>query len=171
VQGLPIDPRGYALPEPVVLPLDEWTSILEPGDPVFNLHIPTGGPMDVDQCGESLCQAGSFFPKCFPEYHFRAYVCGSWLLDPQFETVLRAESNIVRFLREAYLFPLPDATGRQTFERVFGAPQIDITTAPRDTSLRRAIVEHLERGGVWRSGGGVLFPAEVPQWGRQAYRS
>jgi hypothetical protein len=170
VCGLPVDPRGHALPQPEKLPLAEWTSILEPGDAVFNLHIPAGSPMDADQCGEAFRQAGSFFPKCFPEYRFRAYVCGSWLLDPQFEGALRPESNIVRFLREVYLFPLPGATGRQTIERVFGTPEIAVASAPRDTSLRRAIIEHLERGGVWRAGGCVLFPEDVRGWGAQVYR-
>ena len=170
VHGLPIDPRGHARPWPVALPVAEWTSVLEPGDPVFNLHIPAGSPMDVDQCGEAFRRAGSFFPTCFPEYAFRAYVCGSWLLDPQFEKALRPESNIVRFLRAVYLFPLADASGRQTVERVFGTPEINLATAPRDTSLRRAIIGHLEHGGTWRAGGGVLFPADVPGWGGPMYR-
>ena len=170
VQGLPVDPRGYVLPQPVALPLTEWTRLLEPGDPVFNLHIPAGSPMDVAACGEAFRQANLFFPKCFPEYHFHAYVCGSWLLDPQFDGVLQPESNIVGFLRQVYLFPLPGATGRQTLERVFGTPEVDLGAAPRDTSLRRAILTHLERGGVWRAGGCALFPEDVSGWGGQAYR-
>jgi hypothetical protein len=170
VYGLPIDPRGHALPEPVALPLAEWTGRLDPGDPVLNLHIPAGSPMAVEACGESFRKAGELFPKCFPEYAFRAYVCGSWLLDPQFDGALGPESNIVRFLREVYLFPLPDASGRQTVERVFGTPEIDLATAPRDTSLRRAIIAHLEHGGVWRAGGCVLFPEDVAGWGTQVYR-
>lgn len=170
VHGLAIEARGYASPVPVALPLVDWTSILEPGDPTLNLHIPAGSPMDAEQCGDSFRQAGQFLPRCFPEYTCRAYVCGSWLLDPQFEVVLKPESNIVRFLREVYLFPLPGGNGRQTIERVFGSPEIDTATAPRDTSLRRAIIEHLERGGVWRAGGCVLFPVDVPGWGKQVYR-
>lgn len=170
VHGLPIDPRGHALPQPVALPLAEWSRALEPDDPVLNLHIPAGSPMDADQCGDSFRQAASFYPTCFPEVSVRAYVCGSWLLDPQLEAALPPESNIVRFLREVYLFPLPDASGRQTLERVFGSAEIDLASAPRNTSLRRAVLEHLERGGTWRAGGCVLFPADVPFWGQHVYR-
>jgi hypothetical protein len=170
VCGLPIEPRGHALAGPESLPLAEWTRILSPGDPVLNLHIPAGSPMDVGLCGESFRQAGAFYATHFPEYRYRAYACGSWLLDPQFEQVLKPSSNIVRFLKEVYLFPLPGATGRQTIERAFGTAEIEPATAPRDTSLRRAVIEHLERGGVWRAGGCVLFPEEAAEWGRQPYR-
>jgi len=171
VHGLPIDPRGYALPETVALPRRDWAGILDPGDPVFNLHIPAGRPMDCDECGESFRQANRFFPAHFPAFQAKAYVCGSWLLDPQLEMALKPESNLVRFLKEVYLFPLPGATGRQIFERVFGQAEVDPATAPRDTSLRRAVLAHVERGGVWRSGGCVLFPEEVAGWGRQVYRA
>jgi len=170
VHGLPVAPRGHALPAPVLLPLAEWHGLLSPGDPVLNLHIPAGSPMDAERCGESFRQAGAFFAAHFPEVRYKAYVCGSWLLDPQFEGALKPESNIVRFLKEVYLFPLPGAGGRQTFERVFGTAEVDPATAPRDTSLRRAILEHVEHGGAWRAGGCVLFPEEAPRWGSQPYR-
>jgi hypothetical protein len=170
VSGLPVDPRGYALPRPEPLPLAEWDCILSPGDLVLNLHIPAGSSLATDLCGESFRRAGAFYAAHFPEYRYRAYVCGSWLLDPQFERVLQPGSNIVGFLKEVYLFPLPGATARQTFERVFGTAAVDPLTAPRDTSLRRALLEHLEQGGVWRAGGCLLLPEDVPQWGRQAYR-
>ncbi len=170
VEGLPVDPRGYALARPERLPAAEWVRVLEPGDPVLNIHIPAGSPMDVGRCGESFRRAEAFYPAHFPEYRYRAYVCGSWLLDPQFERALKPDSNIARFLQEVYLFPLPGAGDQQTFERVFGTARVDPATAPRDTSLRRAILEHVERGGVWRAGGCVLFREEVPRWGCQPYR-
>lgn len=171
VSGLPIDPRGHAVPTPAALPRGDWTPILDPGDPVLNLHIPAGRPLDYNDCGESFRLANHFFATHFPEARVAAYVCGSWLLDPQLETALSPQSNLVRFLREVYLFPLPGATGRQTFERVFGTAEVNPATAARDTSLRRAILAHVECGGAWRAGGCVLFPAEVPSWGRQIYRA
>ena len=99
-----------------------------------------------------------------------AVTCSSWLLDPQFEDWLKPESNIVRFLREWYLAPRPGANDGQTFERIFGGPVDDINTAPRDSSLRRAILDHMKAGGRWRSTASVIFPEDI-NWGAQVYRN
>jgi len=169
VCGLPVHPRGFAMPENVRLDRSAWRPVLTVGDPVLNLHIPAGEPMTFDACGESLAQAIPFFQRHFPEYAWHAFACGSWLLDPQFDGRLRETSNIVRFLREFYLFPLPGATGDSHFERVFGTREVDPRTAPRDTSLRRVLLEFVEAGGRWRAGGGVIFPEDLA-WGRRVYR-
>ena len=170
VSGLPIDPRGGACAEAIRLSRSAWDKRLSPGDAVLNIHIPAGSPMAIDLCGESFRRALEFFPRHFPDFASRAFVCGSWLLDPHFENYLKPESNIVRFLREVYLFPLPGAGAGAPWSRVFGAPVVDLATAPRDTSLRRAILDHMQAGGEWRSGGCLLFPEDVEHWGRQIYR-
>ncbi len=170
VLGLPIHPAGYALQTPVSLDPRRWRKLLQPGDPVLHVHIPADGPMDFSACGRSFQQAIEFYPRHFPDYAWNAWACGSWLLDPQFDGRLRESSNILRFLREFYLFPLPDATGESHFERVFGTARVDPKTAPRDTSLRRVLLEFSEAGGAWRAGGGVIFPDPL-RWGEQTYRA
>ncbi len=167
--GLPVDPTGRIACREVCLKQADWKCILERDAPVLNIHIPAGGPMDFEQCGQSLRRAPDFFGKHFPEFEYRAFACGSWLLDPQFELYLPETSNIRRFLREFYLFPLPGAAGDSTVARVLGGPATDLAEAPRKTSLQRVVIAHIEAGRRWREGGGVLFPEDL-DWGRQVYR-
>ncbi|MEK7396552.1 MAG: acyltransferase domain-containing protein [Candidatus Poribacteria bacterium] len=167
VTGTPIHPNGFALCEEVTLPLDTWECILSPGDPILEVHIPTGSRMDFGDCGDSFHQAIDFFPRYFPDRPFRAFCCGSWLLNTQFQGMLPSDSNIVRFQREFYLFPILSGS-RSGLDRIFRNGVKDITKAPRDTTLRRVVLDHLQAGGYLRGGGGLIFP-EVLDWGTRVY--
>jgi len=167
--GYPVSPYGKAMPEAIKLPLSDWREILKKNSPVLTIHIPATGPLLHPDCGASLKQALEFYPKYFPEYKFNAFTCESWLLDGQFERQIPPSSNIVRFLMEFYLYPLPNADGKQTFERVFGKQIENIKDAPQNTSLQRTVANYVLNGGHWRVGGGMLFPDDL-KWGEQTYR-
>ena len=168
VAGTPIWPTGEAVRQEVSLPRSAWRQVLAPGDPVLHLHIPAGSPMDFDACGDSLRAALEFFPRSFPDLAFRAFACSSWLLDAQLDGLLPATSNIARFQREVYLLP-GRGDGRSTLERVFGGVPADLRQAPRDTALRRAILDHLLAGRHLRNGRCFLLPEDL-DWGAQVYR-
>ncbi|MBT3289162.1 MAG: DUF5596 domain-containing protein, partial [Victivallales bacterium] len=161
IHGHPVSRVGTIEPAPVTLPLDDWQPVLEQGDPVLALHIPASGPLLPNACRESLAQALAFFPRHFPDHPFRAFACASWLLDPQLQTTLRPTANLVGFQRIFRLQPVPGASGQQTLARIFGSSNIDLATAPRDTSLRRAVLDHLAAGKRWRTAACLLFPADI----------
>ena len=168
--GHPVDAkRGSVLRDEVVLPAAGWREVLAPGDKALAVHIPSGGPLDHAECGESFASAVLFFREKFPTYKSRAFTCLSWLVCPELERVLPASANIVRFLREWCLHPCAGASVQPTLRRVFGSDNIDPATAPRDSSLRRAIAGHLQAGGTFRDGGAVLFAQDL-DWGRCVYR-
>jgi hypothetical protein len=169
VTGTPIHPDGFALSEEISLSLDEWECTLAPGGPILEIHIPAGSRMDFDSCGESFRMAVDFFPRYFPDRPFRAFCCGSWILNTQFQYMLPDDSNMVRFQKELYLFPI-FSSGRSGLERIFRGGTDDLSKAPRDTGLRRAVLDHLEGGGYLRAGGALLF-AEDLDWGSQVYRN
>ena len=169
VEGNPVSPLGRALRDSVRLPLSEWELVLQRGDSVINIHIPAGGSMAHAACGESFRRAAAFFPEHFPELDPHAFVCTSWLFDPQLEACLPKKSNIVRLMRELYLVPAPGSTGAQTIQRVFGHG-VDWRTGSRETSLQRAVASHLENGGVWRQGSFLLFSEDL-NWGGEVYRA
>jgi hypothetical protein len=52
-----------------------------PGDPWLDLHIPSGSPLDMDACLESMRRAREFFRILHPDRTFKIAVCESWLLD------------------------------------------------------------------------------------------
>jgi hypothetical protein len=161
IRGTMISRRGEALREPVTLEGDAWECVLRPGDAVVDVHIPVGGRMDFDACGKSFRRACEFFPRHFPEYPFQAFTCHSWFLDRQLEEYLGPGSNIIRFMRHVYLHPSPGACGQGMLNRTFGGVRPNPATAPRDTSLRRAVIEHLEKGGEWYDGSMMLLVEEV----------
>jgi len=84
------------------------------------------------------------------------------MMDRQLECWLPAESNLVRFVRRFHpLPPLPDATDEQMWERVFGERVANLATAPRDTVLQRAMLDHIADGGQWRMAAGYILREEI----------
>ena len=166
--GTPIHPKGIALKDEISLSIDVWECILKPGDPILEVHIPAGEKMDFEACGDSFRLAVNFFPKYFPDRPFKAFCCGSWLLNTQFQEMLGLDSNIVKFQKEFYLYPILSG-GRSGIERIFRKGLTDLSTAPRDTRLRRAVLDHLQSGGYLRAGGGLIFPEDL-NWGDQVYQ-
>lgn len=169
VTGHPICPGGHAVRECVTLPSTEWQRVLARGDFVLNMHIPAGGGLTSEACEESLKSAAAFFRKRFPEAAPAAVVCRSWMFSNLLEHCLPPEANLVRFLRELYLFPTPNsATAALWF--IFLQDEFDPATAPRDTSLRRAVLDFLAQGHPWRDGGMFILMDDIPRYGTQQYR-
>ncbi|MGE5598619.1 MAG: acyltransferase domain-containing protein [Bacteroidota bacterium] len=170
VVGNPIAPDGHARPRTVRLSLDEWEPVLAPGDEMLIFHIPAGGPMAFEDCGESFRQAMEVFPRYFPEVRFRGFTTGSWLLDPRLEALLSPESNIVRLQREMYLYPGIQGHNDQVYQRVFGWGVTDLKDAPRRTSLQQAVARYLEAGGHFHGGYCFLLKDDF-HWGSRVYRT
>ncbi|MFB3882406.1 MAG: acyltransferase domain-containing protein [Armatimonadota bacterium] len=169
ITGYPIVPVGKAVASEVTLPADEWETALAKGDPVLNIHIPGGGPLAHDLCGDSIRQALDFFPRHFPERPFAAFCCGSWILNTWLQEALPATANLVRFQREFYLFPIR-LSGEWALRHVFDEVPEDLSQAPRDTQLRRAMLDQLASGQPIPTGGGGCFMLpEDFRWGEQVY--
>ena len=169
VRGNPILPAGRAREDTVALPAQEWRQALAPGDPILNIHIPGGEPMDFERCGESLRAVPEFFSRYYPERPFVGICCGSWILNSAIQELLPDTSNLVRFQREVYLFPLGLDEGSLPNAIFRGVPE-DLSEAPRDTSFQRAYLDR-ELGGepMVAGGGGCLFFPEDMDWGAQVY--
>lgn len=67
------------------------------GEKIIGIHIPSTGPLNVEECKESIENARKFFEKYFPEYEYKIFKCHSWLLDETLKKVLKKESNILKF--------------------------------------------------------------------------
>ena len=93
-----------------------------------------------------------FFPRYCPEFRFKGFACGSWLLDPTLQDFLPKTSNIVRFQSLFNLYPSPDGNDWQTRERVFGDPDLPLDKVPLKTSLQRIVHDQILNGHRFRSG-------------------
>ena len=145
-RGHPFLPNSLIGSEPVFLPRAEWRPVLRPGDPVVGLHIPAEGrltPADVDA---SLADIKRFAAAYFPEYRYLAFTCNSWLMDPQLETLLGADANIVRFARR-FTRLTRRADGNAVFHFVYlTTGPVPPETLPEDTRLHRALKAHFLAG-------------------------
>lgn len=167
--GTPLHPEGFALQNSIRLPVGEWALAVRPGVNMLDIHIPKDGKMDFDACRDSILDALRFFAAYFPEKPISVIHLHTWFLDPQLQRLLPPESNIVRFQREFYLLST-SGSDQACLERVFGRADIDIQTAPEDTSLRRAIKRFMLEGGRMSEGLGIILPADMERFGSAQYQ-
>lgn len=168
--GMPISPLGHALREPIRLARDEWDLVLGQGQYVLDMHIPEHEPMTLDLLRDAMEQAEVFFPRYYPDMPFVAYTCDSWVFSPFLSEMLQPQSNILRWHREGYLMPAYGGV-EWLLLFVFGSKEVDVATAPRDTQLRRAVLERLEQGLPLFCGLYMLLRQDLPRFGTQPYRT
>jgi hypothetical protein len=166
-QGNPVSPYGNVLNTTVMLSKADWDLVLQHGDQLLDIHIPRKNPLTVETCSASLRQALDFFECQIPDHPPKVFFCHTWFFTPQLQQILPAESNIVRFQREFYLHPHPGSPGF-LWSYVFGEKVRDPASAPRDTSLQRAVLEWLTKGGELFDLPGLLFH-DPEDWGSQPY--
>ena len=166
-RGNRIHPQGFTLREESFLLHSEWERILRHGDTILDLHIPRGDKLTVKECRESIQAAYQFFPEIFPDRPFKGLFCHTWFFTPQLQKILPPESNIVRFQREFYLYPYPGSP-QFLWDFVFGKKYPNADTAPRDTSLRRAVLDWLSEGNELFDLPGLMLH-QPDQWGTQPY--
>ncbi|WP_420178269.1 acyltransferase domain-containing protein [Paenarthrobacter sp. TA1.8] len=122
---------------------------------VLGVHIPEDGGLSPALVDASFAEAGSFFPRYFPDKPARKATCDSWMLDPYLVERL-PDSNIASF---AGRFTLDRCTDAPTDAIYFTFRQRglhDLDKLPRETSLQRVVLERIDDGGIWQLGHGHL---------------
>lgn len=118
---------------------------------VLSTHIPRSGPLTPAAVDDSLSRARSFFGAHFPEYEVTAFYCDSWLLDPCLAAALPDTSNMARFQRRWSLEGEPRAGDEDAVFFTFNRrPPVDWASLPKDSTLRRVILDRLAAGGHWQ---------------------
>lgn len=157
--GHRVDADGNMALEPELFPAADWEVFLKDGDPVYNIHIPSGSPLDPGKCRWSVRHAVSFMKKYFPDHPVssaKVMMCESWLLYPRFQKILPATSNIVGFQKMFHFFPMPDSNDWQFYERVFVPDGRAVTRDKLRTGLQVALFNDIEKGHIPLGGGGVI---------------
>ncbi len=166
-RGHRVTPYGWAQRQAVFLPRAEWAPALQQGDTVLDVHIPRLDPLTEATCRASLAWSERFFAEYFADQPYRAVFCHTWFFTPQLQKLLPSESHIVRFQREFFLYPYPGDL-QYLWNFVFTRKYPDRATAPRDTALRRAVLDWLDGGGEIFDLPGVRFHG-AEAWGTQPY--
>jgi len=131
--------------------------VMAPGDWVPSIHIPESGPLSPQSVDESLEQAQAFFSTYFPDKGVNVAVCVSWLLDPYLIEHLSSDTNIASFARRFALLgqPQDDATAALFF--LFRTRDLRrLHTLPRDSSLRRLVLDRATTGDPWQIRSGYV---------------
>ncbi len=168
-RGNLVSPYGYALPETVFFSKNKWEIAVKAGSTVLDIHIPRGKDLTPKDLRDSFQQACTFFAQQYPERPIQASYCHTWFFTPQLQEILGPDSSIVRFQREFYLYPFPGGPGF-LWSFVFGEKYTDPATAPRDTTLRRKVLDRLAQGEELFDLPGLMFHGP-DDWGTQPYFS
>lgn len=146
------------------LSLDKWDIILQEGTPVLGMHIPAGGSMSPEKARESLFMAKKFY-SALPDTSRRpvAVKCISWIFNPNLPEILPPDSNLVSLLKMVHLYPVHSGREDGLWFVFLHESKFDPKTASRASSLQRAILDYIEKGGRWRSGGMFIMMDEIQQ--------
>ena len=147
--GYPYLANGYIQASTVTLPKAEWRQILTNGDPVIALHIPAGGGLTPESIDQAIAETKTFVKTYYPDIPYKAFVCSSWLLDPQLKSLVGNEANMAKFsARFTPMAQKDDGNGVMNF--IFFDPdrRIPLQELPEDTRLQRALKQHYLSGRV-----------------------
>ncbi len=123
------------------------------GDASVGVHIPQGADLTPTTLERTFDEARRLLARAWPTNARRLATCRSWMLDERL-LALRADSNLVSFLRRFELVPGTIDGDEEVVDFVFQMPGVALADLPRHTSLERLITSVLERGEHWhiRSG-------------------
>lgn len=130
---------------------------VEKGDRVYNMHIPSAGPLTREKRMDSYKRAYDFFKDELNGGPI-VLVCHSWLLYPDNERFYPKGSNIIDFMHDFEIVYSVDEDNFSEAWRVFGRDSDkDIDKWPTDTSLQRAYVDRLKAGNKTGAGFGIII--------------
>lgn len=142
--------RGTVGKDEIRLDKKKWKKTIEPGAPVIGLHIPPGGGMTPEAIDSCFAQSKEFLAKYFPEYDYKGFVCGSWLMDDKLCDLLGEDANISKFCNRFYSIG-SKSSARGVFHFVFmraDVKNVDYATLPENTSLERKLKQLYINGDV-----------------------
>ncbi|NMA94408.1 MAG: DUF5596 domain-containing protein [Clostridiales bacterium] len=132
-------------------------NVIKKGDIVYNIHIPSSGPLTLGARMDSYKKAYDFF-KDELDRKPMPIVCNSWLLYPDNEKFYKKGSNIIDFMHDFEIIDTRDQEGFPDAWRIFGKHhERPISQWPTDTSLQRSYVKWLKAGNKVGTGYGILL--------------
>ena len=154
VLGHPVTDDGRISAEAISFDRSEWGCVLRQGDPVLDLHIPTGGGMAPGLVRKSIADAFRFFDARFPDERAKGVVCTSWVFSPQLRECLPPGSNILAFQEMVRLLPAASRRNQDVLWFVFNRREskAPLPSLPRTTSMQRALGQWLDQGNLFHVG-------------------
>ncbi len=150
---------GTCKNQKITLKKSECKKLLSKGDAVISVHIPSGGPMTDEITENDLSRGGQIIEKCIGEV--KAFICESWLLDPQIPKLLGKETNLTRFGARYERVPIK-SSGTGVYDYVFLCPKsTPVAELPEKTSFAKAVKAHMLAGGYIYGSIGVFKKSDL----------
>lgn len=127
------------------------------GDMYILVHIPSGKPLDRDECLKSYKKAYDFYKNDFGGKPV-VFGCYSWLMSSNNPKMLPKSSNILKFMSDYKVICDWKDEKNQNLWRIFNTFELPekIDDLPADTSLRRAVRDWLKNGNTIDIGFGIM---------------
>ncbi len=161
-EGNAVRPDGSTEETLSRISLSEYELFLGEGTPVLDMHIPAGGSMTPGAAQDSFRRAKEFYSS-LPDSEKRpkAVICSSWIFNPNLPEFLPEDSNLVRLLRRVHPVPRSSSPTDGLWFIFLHEGEFKTESAPRDSSLRRAVLDYIASGHRWRTGGMFLPMDEI----------
>lgn len=123
-----------------------------PGDDAINIHIPASGPLLMEECQKSFRKIAEFVAERQKDYNWKGFMFYSWILDPFFAN-FNPESNLAKLQKLGPIYDLKLDQRNEVLWRVFhltgekSNALKDYSLLPGNTSMERAVRDHLQNGG------------------------
>ncbi|MDD6265494.1 MAG: acyltransferase domain-containing protein [Clostridia bacterium] len=132
---------------------------LKAGELFIDMHIPSSGPLKIEEVKASLRMAVEYFGNMFQDKDYVFFGCDSWLLFEKHREWLPEKSGIVQFMNLFSFVRLDAVTHSNDLWRVFNTFETSskcYDRLPEDTLLRRKYKEYLLSGGKQGSAFGII---------------
>lgn len=129
---------------------------LKKGDPIVEVHIPSGADLSPEACHASLEGAIAFYKAHFPEYKFAHFTCHSWLLDPALDALLPPTSNILKFRDMFTLISADESDAALRYVFRWNTNRRNLRNAVCPSSFAERMKKHILGGGVLHAAFGAI---------------
>jgi hypothetical protein len=136
----------------------DYKNAVKVGDPVIYCHIPSSGPLNIEEVRDSFRKARVWFARELGDGATPIF-CDSWLLYPPMYKRLTEKSNIRKFAELFDVFETRESPENRNFWRVFYrdySPEVLDEIEPK-TSLERAVIELIRDGNTVGVGHGAVI--------------
>ncbi|MBR5507238.1 MAG: DUF5596 domain-containing protein [Clostridia bacterium] len=126
------------------------------GEKIVGIHIPSTGPLNIDECRKSIEYAREFMSNFFPEYQYKIFNCHSWLLDETLEKFMKKESNILKFQTLFNIVSSSPSDAILKYIFTWDTTRENLTERQAKSSFANAVREHILSGGTLRESTGII---------------
>lgn len=130
--------------------------VLSDKDMAIAVHIPGSDKLSADAVTKSLEGAERFLETYFPDLHYKAFICSSWLLDTGLQAFLKEDSNILKFQKRFHI-ALTSKNNSPLFKNIFGVNKCSLEELVPRNRFQMELLQRIKDGGSLYSGRGYIL--------------